>query len=97
MFENLLTKKRGNCRITINRPASRNALNAQTVRELGNAFDQAKNDDGDSRSILTGAGEKAFVAGADINELAIRSPVSGKEYACRVRPFSIRLKILASR
>jgi enoyl-CoA hydratase/carnithine racemase len=82
MFENLLYEKHdGIARITINRPAVRNALNAQTVRELGSAFEQAKNDAEIRVAILTGAGDKAFVAGADINELAVQDPVSGKEYA----------------
>lgn len=82
MFENLLYSTRdGIATITINRPAVRNALNAQTVRELGEAFAQAGKDAAVRVVILTGSGEKAFVAGADINELAVQSPVSGKEYA----------------
>jgi enoyl-CoA hydratase len=82
MFENLLYEKHdGIARISINRPAVRNALNSQTVRELGAAFEQAKNDAEVRVVILTGSGEKAFVAGADINELAVQSPVSGKDYA----------------
>src|SRR4029077_10661336 len=82
MFENLLyEKKEAIAVITINRPAVRNALNSQTVRELGAAFDQAKKDNDVRVVILTGAGEKAFVAGADINELATQTPVGGKKYA----------------
>lgn len=82
MFENLLYEKTdGIARVTINRPAVRNALNAQTIRELKTAFDQAKNDPEVRVVILTGSGEKAFVAGADINELATQTPVSGKEYS----------------
>jgi enoyl-CoA hydratase len=82
MFENLLYESRDTIAlITINRPAVRNALNAATVRELGAAFDQAKKDPAVRVVILTGAGEKAFVAGADINELAVQNPAGGKEYA----------------
>ena len=82
MFENLLyEKKDGIAFITVNRPAVRNALNSQTVRELSAAFDQAKNDAEVRVVILTGSGEKAFVAGADINELATQTPVAGKQYA----------------
>jgi enoyl-CoA hydratase len=82
MFENLLyEKKDGIAFITVNRPAVRNALNSQTVRELSVAFDQAKNDADVRVVILTGSGEKAFVAGADINELATQTPVAGKQYA----------------
>ena len=82
MFENLLyEKKSGVAFVTVNRPGVRNALNTQTVRELKSAFEQAKADDEVRVVILTGAGDKAFVAGADINELAAQSPVAGKEYA----------------
>jgi enoyl-CoA hydratase len=82
MLENLLYEKKGGIAyVTVNRPAVRNALNAQTVRELKTVFDQAKNDDEIHVVILTGAGDKAFVAGADINELAVQTPASGKEYA----------------
>jgi enoyl-CoA hydratase len=82
MFENLIYEKRGAIAlVTVNRPAVRNALNAQTVRELGMAFGQAKDDAEVRVVILTGAGDKAFVAGADINELATQSPVAGKEFS----------------
>lgn len=81
MFENLLYEKKGGIAyVTVNRPALRNALNAQTVRELKNAFEQAKNDDEVRVVILTGSGDKAFVAGADINELATQTPVNGRDY-----------------
>ena len=67
--------------ITIDRPKVLNALNAQTVQEIGQAFEAARTDDSVRAVILTGAGEKAFVAGADINELATMTPVSGKAVA----------------
>ena len=82
MFENVLYEKKGGIAyVTVNRPAVRNALNSQTVRELKTVFDHAKNDDEIRVVILTGAGDKAFVAGADINELAVQTPAAGKEYA----------------
>src|SRR2546426_11115261 len=82
MFENLIYEKmNGLAYVTVNRPAVRNALNAQTIRELKSAFEQAKSDDEVRVVILTGAGDKAFVAGADINELATQTPVAGKEFA----------------
>ncbi len=56
-------------RITVNRPDKMNALNHQTITELGQAFDAAKADDAVRALILTGSGPKAFVAGADITEL----------------------------
>src|SRR5687768_14292892 len=69
--------------ITIDRPKVLNALNAQTVDEIRRAFEAARTDDSVKVIILTGAGEKAFVAGADINELATMTPITGKEIAER--------------
>jgi len=67
--------------ITFNRPKVLNALNRQTVEELGAALHAAREDNHVRVLILTGAGEKSFVAGADINELAQRTPVDGKEFS----------------
>ncbi|HEX6083773.1 MAG TPA: enoyl-CoA hydratase-related protein [Thermoanaerobaculia bacterium] len=67
--------------ITIDRPKVLNALNAETVAEIGAAFDAARDDASVKAVILTGGGEKAFVAGADIRELAEMTPVTGKEIA----------------
>jgi len=81
-YENLLYEvKEQIARITFNRPNVLNALNCQTVEELGECLDAARRDDAVRVVILTGAGEKAFVAGADINELAKRTPVDGKDFA----------------
>jgi enoyl-CoA hydratase/carnithine racemase len=86
-MENLLYEKKNNVAyITVNRPSVRNALNAATVRELKTAFEQAKSDYEIRVIILTGAGDKAFVAGADINELAALTPAAGKEYALGGQP-----------
>lgn len=69
-YENILySVDAGVCRVTINRPDKMNALNHQTITELGAAFDAAKADDAVRALVLTGSGEKAFVAGADIGEL----------------------------
>jgi enoyl-CoA hydratase len=66
--------------IIINRPDKLNALNAETIRELYSAF-MSLRDDPEVRSvILTGSGDKAFVAGADISELASLDQASGKDY-----------------
>ena len=65
--------------VTIDRPKVLNALNAQTVEEIYEAFSKARSDSGVKAVIITGAGEKAFVAGADINELAQKTPITGKE------------------
>jgi enoyl-CoA hydratase len=69
--------------ITFNRPKVLNALNAQTLTELSTAIAACKDDPGVRVVVLTGAGEKAFVAGADINELAVQTPVQGKQTAAR--------------
>jgi enoyl-CoA hydratase len=65
--------------LTIDRPKVLNALNAQTVEEIHAVFEEARNDAGVGVVIVTGAGEKSFVAGADINELAQKTPQTGKE------------------
>jgi enoyl-CoA hydratase/carnithine racemase len=83
-YENiLLEKKNAIAYVTINRPKVLNALSLATMQELGAAFHEIKNDASIRVAILTGAGEKAFVAGADIGELAKQDPVSGKEFAHR--------------
>jgi len=81
-YENILyEKKDGIAYITFNRPKVMNALNRQTVEELERALREAKSDDAVRVLILTGAGEKSFVAGADIGELAQQTPVNGKEFS----------------
>ena len=81
-FENLLYgKKEGIAYITFNRPKVLNALNRKTVEELRDALLDARDDSAVRVLILTGAGEKSFVAGADIGELAQRTPVDGKDFS----------------
>ncbi len=81
-FENLLyEKKDGIAWITINRPKVLNALNRKTVEEFRDALLDARDDSAVRVLILTGSGEKAFVAGADINELARHTPMEGKEFS----------------
>src|SRR3989440_7340905 len=81
-FENLIyAKKDGIARITFNRPKVLNALNRKTVEELRDALLDARGDDSVRVLILTGSGEKSFVAGADIGELAQRTAVDGKEFS----------------
>ena len=83
-YENLKTEnKDGILIVTIDRPKVLNALNSQTVGEIERVFAAARDDASVKCVIVTGAGEKAFVAGADINELAQLTPVSGKETAER--------------
>jgi enoyl-CoA hydratase len=81
-YENLLyEKKDAIAYITFNRPKALNALNRKTVEELQQVLLDAKKDESVRVLILTGSGEKAFVAGADINELAQQTPVNGKEFS----------------
>ena len=83
-YENLKVETRdGVATVTINRPDKLNALNDRTVEELDAAFAAIGSDPQVRGAILTGAGEKAFVAGADIAELATQSPVDGKERSIR--------------
>jgi enoyl-CoA hydratase len=81
-YENLLYEKRDRIGfITFNRPKVLNALNHKTMEELRDVLISAREDQDVRVLILTGAGEKSFVAGADIAELAVQTPVSGKETA----------------
>ena len=81
-IENLLLERDGAVAIlTVNRPKVLNALNSATLDELRRAILELKADAGVRAVVLTGAGEKSFVAGADINELAAQTPTSGREHA----------------
>jgi enoyl-CoA hydratase len=81
-FDNLLLERDGAVAIvTINRPKVLNALNSQTIDELRRVILELKADDEIRAIVLTGSGEKSFVAGADINELAVQTPVTGREHA----------------
>jgi enoyl-CoA hydratase/carnithine racemase len=83
-FENLLLERDGAVAVvTINRPKVLNALNTQTLDGLRHAILDLKQDDSVRAVILTGAGEKSFIAGADINELAVQTPPGGREHALR--------------
>jgi enoyl-CoA hydratase/carnithine racemase len=81
-FDNLLMERDGPVAIvTLNRPEVLNALNTHTLAELGRAMLDLKHDEHVRAVILTGAGHKAFAAGADINELAIQMPTSARTFA----------------
>src|ERR1700747_2376523 len=83
-FENILVEKKNSIAyVTVNRPKVLNALNMATMKELRAAFTDIKSDTAIRVTILTGSGEKAFIAGADISELAKHDAVSGKEYTHR--------------
>jgi enoyl-CoA hydratase len=75
-YENLLVEDAGAVRtITLNRPKALNALNRQTVLELGRALDDTASSTSLRVLVITGAGEKSFVAGADITEMKDMTPL----------------------
>ncbi|RJP60935.1 MAG: enoyl-CoA hydratase [Ignavibacteriales bacterium] len=81
-FKSLLVEIKNTIAIvTINRPEKLNALNKETLQELNELFDKVKTDDNIDCVIITGAGEKAFVAGADISELNSQNGISGEKFA----------------
>lgn len=83
-YETLLTEKSGAIvRVTVNRPEKLNALNAQLIGDLEGCFRALEEDYEAQVVILTGAGEKAFVAGADIGEIASLSPLEAREFSRR--------------
>ena len=84
MYNNILTENKGQILvITINRPSQLNALNKETIEELHQALKAGNEDSGIGVIILTGSGEKAFVAGADIKEFADFSITQGGELAMK--------------
>ncbi|HKS68271.1 MAG TPA: enoyl-CoA hydratase-related protein [Candidatus Acidoferrales bacterium] len=94
-FENLLYSVKDQiARITFNRPNVLNALNRKTMEELGEALNATSSDASVRVLVLTGAGEKAFIAGADINELAQRTPVDGKDFSLYGQEIIHRLETL---
>jgi len=83
-YENLVLERDGAVLIvTINRPKVLNALNAPTLTELDHAIEEAGRDDAVRALVLTGSGDRSFVAGADINELAVMTPTGGREHGRR--------------
>ena len=81
-------------RITFNRPNVLNALNRKTMDELGDCLKKVRADDEVRVLILTGAGERAFIAGADINELSQQTPVNGREFTLYGQEIIHRLETL---
>jgi len=94
-YENLLYDVKDQiARITFNRPNVLNALNPKTIDEFGDCLNAARRDDSVRVLILTGAGEKAFVAGADINDLAKHTAVDGKEHSVHSQEILHRLETM---
>jgi enoyl-CoA hydratase len=83
-LETLLVEREGAVAVvTINRPKVLNALNTETIDELERVMRDLQQDDAIRAVVLTGAGEKSFVAGADINELAVLTPAEGQTHGRR--------------
>jgi enoyl-CoA hydratase len=94
-YENLVFEVKDRiARITFNRPNVLNALNFKTLQELSDCLERARNDEETRVLILTGAGEKAFVAGADINELARQTPPEGQNTALQGQEIFHKLETL---
>lgn len=81
-FDNISVNQEGRiCTVTINRPKKLNALNIDTLKEIGKAINDAVEDEQVGGVIVTGAGEKAFAAGADVAEFSDYNPSEAKEMA----------------
>jgi enoyl-CoA hydratase len=94
-YETLIVDRDGAvATVTVNRPKVLNALNAHTLAELAQAIDELDADVDVRAIVLTGAGDRAFIAGADINELATQSPVAGRELARRGQALFARIEQL---
>ena len=94
-YSNLLIEDFGAVRkITVNRPDKLNALNSDTLRELDEAFAEVAADDSVRVAVLTGAGPKAFVAGADISEMNGLTPVEGRDFSKRGSDMMRRIETL---
>ncbi len=85
----------GICTLTVDRPEKLNSLNAEVLESLGARIAEAQNDPDLRCLVLTGAGEKAFIAGADIGELARLTPLEGREQARRGQALFDRIENLA--
>ncbi len=95
-YENIIFEVReGLATITFNRPKALNALNSQLLDEFSDALDRVIEDESIRVLILTGSGEKSFVAGADIKELASCNPLSGKLFSRKGQAIISRLQDLA--
>jgi enoyl-CoA hydratase len=93
--QNVLTEVReGVAILTINRPDKLNALNRDTLAALDSSVAGAAADPGVLAIVITGAGPKAFVAGADIGELAELSPLAGRDYAMEGNRILLRIESL---
>jgi enoyl-CoA hydratase len=92
-FQNVLFEVAGGvATLTIHRPDKLNALNAATLSEMEQAFEHCRTTSDVRALVITGSGEKAFVAGADIKELSTMTPLSAKDLAYRGQRILARLE-----
>lgn len=81
-YQNILVEQENSLSVvTVNRPQALNALNTATLLELTEAFEEISGKRGIRSVILTGAGDKAFIAGADISEMVKKDPLQAKQFA----------------
>jgi enoyl-CoA hydratase len=94
-YANILFEVRGGVGlVTFNRPKALNALNPQTLEELADAVERARNDDAIRVLVLTGAGDRSFVAGADISEFPKMNPLQARFFAERGQQVFFQLEQL---
>ncbi|MCG6881865.1 MAG: enoyl-CoA hydratase/isomerase family protein [Deltaproteobacteria bacterium] len=94
-FENIIYEEVGNIVIIkINRPKALNAINPAVLAELGEALDKIESDGVAKVLVLTGNGDKAFIAGADIGHMATFAPLQGREFALEGQALLFRLESL---
>ncbi|MBE6063404.1 MAG: short-chain-enoyl-CoA hydratase [Clostridium butyricum] len=94
-LENVILEKEGHLAVvTINRPKALNALNSKTLKDLDTVLDDLEKDNNIYAVILTGAGEKSFVAGADISEMKDLNEEQGKEFGTLGNKVFLRLENL---
>ncbi len=93
MYENILFDLTDRVAvIAVNRPQKLNALNAKTIDELTDAFTRVRDDPGIGAAVLTGAGDRAFIAGADIGEIRTRDAASGAEMSRRGQALTLLME-----
>lgn len=94
-LNNVILEKEGKVAVvTINRPKALNALNSETLKELDYVVSELEKDEDIYAVILTGSGEKAFVAGADITEMKDLSTIEGRKFSILGNKVFRRLEIL---
>lgn len=95
MFQTILYEKKDRIGVlTINRPDKMNAISEELTAELSQLLDDVENDDDLRALVITGAGDKAFVAGADINELVGRDAILGRKVSRRRQEIFSRIENL---